>query len=627
MKSSRAILGTGFSIALAAALYIFVVHLQYAWIPSISLAAGAILYRLNPQRALRIYLFILPWCAALPALISNGYPFNYIAVPLFLLSGMIVVSMANRESLEVKHPVIRVAALFLVVTLISVTALLLRWSNLTIAGNAFMRDTPISPDGQRFSFGVIFPVITLLLSAVTPHLFLLLRRNNVPRRSAFHCLFAGYFVSLAIAIIQKFLSQGFLSRSYFVIHNQINGGASDFNAFGFMSGFVFLSAVILWAKSQSSSMTRLKITAYSLLLAGSLYGLILSGSRTGFLFVLAAIPVILFSAKWPVKWRSAILISGLVLILLAGGVLRSRVSATISGFTDTFRQDGLFVAVDKASNQRLTMIRSAAGIFSMAPMGGVGGGNFLFALKHLHYGENHLEDLPLNQFLLYFCETGLAGGLLFILLLVLLIRSVRNATLKPLFYTILLAFLVGTPLWLPELNVLFWFLIWAMMPPDPPPSPRGKYRLILVFTLIGLSFLGSINEFTRIHPLNWARERNVPYDYGFWPEDPDIQGARFRWTRHAAGIFLFPRTPLDARLSAQAPFDRLPGKTQRVDIFWRGRRIGSKQFHAPGQWPLHFKNPGGGFFEIRVLPTFNLKEMGLGIEARTLGIQASGLPN
>ena len=627
MERNRAILGTGFLIALGAGLFVFISHLHYGPMPLMALAVGALLYQLNPRYALRIYLFSLPWCAALPALIPNGYPFNYMAVPLFILSGMILVSMANRESLDTDHPVMRVAVLLLVLTLISVTALMIRWSNLTIPGNAFMRDTLISPDGQRLSFGIIFPVITLLLSAVSPHLVLLLHRHGVPKKSAFHWLFAGYAVSLAIALIQKFMIEGFLSRPYFVLHDQINGGASDFNAFGFMSGFVFLLAVVTWTSGTKGAMTRRTGFAYAALLSGSLYGLILSGSRTGFLFILAAIPVILFSKRWSVRMRSGILVSGLVLLVLGGGVLRHRIANTISGFTGTLSQDGLFSAVDKASNQRLTMVRSAAGIFAMAPLGGVGGGNFLFALKHLHHGESHLEDLPLNQFLLLFCETGIPGGLLFILLLILVIHAAKASPLKPLLWTVLLAFLVGTPLWLPELNVLFWFLVWAMIPPRPSPAPHRKRHSILAFGLIGFFVLGNGIEFSHIHPLQWARKRNVPYDYGFWPEDPDMKGTRFRWTHQAAGIYIPPQTRLDANIIAQAPFSHLPEGIQKVDLFWRGKRIHSRRFDSPGPWPLRFQNREGGFLEIRVHPVFNLKKMGLGPEGRTLGIQVQGLPD
>ncbi|GEM_PF-1705981 len=627
MNGSRFLLGMAFLAALTLTGLYFFFQLNFTLIPLAALGAGLILYLVHPQKALMWFLFALPWTSALPALDANGYPFNYMATPLFLLSGMILVSMWRRETLDMRHPLAFMAVLMALIALVSAIFLALRWSNITLAGLAFLRDTPVSPDGQRVSFAVVFPLVSMMLAAVTPHLFMMLRLHEPPRSRALNCLFAGYGVTLAIALIQRFIAPGFLSRGYFVFHNQLNGGTSDFNSLGFMSGFVFLAALLRLMQNEASSAARSipARIAGILLLPGALFGLILSGSRSGFLFVIAAAVVLLTGGKWSRKTRALLLLGSIVILMLAGGVLRQRVTRTVTELVGNLRRDGWFTAVDRASNQRLTMWRSGIRLMREAPLTGVGTGNFIFALKNLHYGENHLEDLPLNQYLLVASETGFAGAIVFLGLLWAMARKPRQRAWLPLFWTVLAVFLVGTPLWLPELALLFWLLAWLL---DPAPSPMekpAKRQLPLLCGLLLLFCLGSAREFSRLHPLNWCLARNVPYNYGIWPADLSAEGQRFVWTRAAAGRYLAAGTRTDLRLVADAPFAHLPGGKQHVRVFWRGKEIRNLQAHATREWPLKLHSSRGGFLEFRVDPAFNLKRLGLGREGRTLGVQIHGL--
>ena len=72
------------------------------------------------------------------------------------------------------------------------------------------------------------------------------------------------------------------------------------------------------------------------------------------------------------------------------------------------------------------MLIDSAKMIGRFPIGGVGAGNFLFYLKYMHFADDAYLDLPLNQYLLFFSETGLIGGLLFILFLVVLLKRQKK---------------------------------------------------------------------------------------------------------------------------------------------------------------------------------------------------------
>jgi len=627
MTGERFLLGIGFVLALAGGLLVIVVHLNFVVLPLTAMVLGLIGYMVNPSAALRGLIFAIPWTAALPALDPNGYPFNYMGIPLFLAAGMILASMAKRERLNARHPVAFMATAWITITAISVFFLLLRWSNLTLAGHAFLQDTPVTPDGQRISFAVVFPVITMMITAVSPHIFLMLRRHALSRKKALNSLFCGYFVSLGIAATQRFLAPGFLSRGYFIHHHQLNGGASDFNAFGFLSGFVFLAALLHFARSKPGNMARtIGATMRPLgIMTASLAGLILSGSRTGFLFVIAGGIVVLTSRRWRLKTR-VLLLSGCILLLaISGGVLRNRIAHTLTLFQESLQSDGIVSALDRASNQRITMLSSGIQLVGSAPVTGVGAGNFLFALKNLYYGREHLEDLPLNQYLLAASETGILGLVVFLGLLWIMARKPRHETWRPLLWTILAAFFVGTPLWLPELALLFWFTAW-LLDPESPRNPPAKGKILLAAVILALLFgLGSVWEFKRLHPLNWCRDKQAPYTYGLWNPDTAADGEVFSWTHHAAGVYLDPGSRRDIRVIAEAPFRKFPGGIQKIKVFWRGKNIRNYRTDTRREWWLKMHSSRGGFLEFRIDPPFNLRDMGLGPEGRTLGVQLHGL--
>ena len=259
---------------------------------------------------------------------------------------------------------------------------------------------------------------------------------------------------------------------------QLNGGFSDFNAFGFFAGAMFLyqaMKLMEWlpvkprasgpggvaaAPARASRCFSGGILAADLLfLAVALAAVLISGCRSAFLFVLAALLRLFFSRRpgWRLKTAAVVLLAAALLI--AGGTLGRRLrnslaqTARLSSIADLHR------AVDLVSNDRLEMLRDGGRMIGRFPGSGVGAGNFLFALKYLRFGEKTWLDLPLNQYLLVFSETGLPGGLAFLFFMAVLLRRQKPGNARFILAAMAFALLFNNFFWFPEVLLLFWIIV------------------------------------------------------------------------------------------------------------------------------------------------------------------------
>ncbi|MFC2156190.1 hypothetical protein ACFLRB_06865, partial [Acidobacteriota bacterium] len=210
------------------AVYKIVFNLKFFPLPLFFLVMGFISYRLNAKKSLYLFFFLLPVVNALPDFFFNGYPFNYMAIALFYLSGIIISAQffkkepspepgknthqknALNEGLPLTFnfkwagPYL----LFLVILWISALFLLLRWSNITLPSLAFWKDTPVTPTGELVSFASIFPVVALFLFFTAPYIPTLIKGNHLDERNVFKVLVYGYTLSFAVAVYQKLIDPG-----------------------------------------------------------------------------------------------------------------------------------------------------------------------------------------------------------------------------------------------------------------------------------------------------------------------------------------------------------------------------------------------------------------------------------
>ncbi len=633
--------GLGAGISLILLFYVVVIRLHFVALPVVFLALGFATYAWNGRKALMLFLFLLPLVNSTPDLFFNGYPYNYMGIPLFYLSGMLGASFLKKEEPDRGFPGRGVYFLLLALLGISAFFVFLRWSNLGLPGLAFLRDTPVAPSGERVSFACIFPVITLALFALSPFLAFLIRQRHLGEREIFAALKGGFCLSFLLALAQKTIDPDFMAQRWWgVVKGQVNGGFSDFNAFGFFAGAMFLyqalklidpPTIMAGERPGPGAAADLRrrlgggLAVDLLFLGVSFAAVFISGCRTAFLFVLAALVALAFSRKVGLAAKAAAVLLLAGSLLVAGGTLGKRLQHTAARAARLSAAADLYQEVDKLSNGRLEMLRDGARMTRRFPVSGVGAGNFLFYLKYLHYGETAYLDLPLNQYLLFFSETGLAGGLAFIFFLAALFWRQRPGTVRTMLAVMALALLFNNFFWFPEVALLFWvFVAGADWPASRAAKKPGIWPAAVILGFAAMN----IADFQALHPKNWAKETATPYAYGFsYPENEN--GRAFRWSGARAGVYVYPGAGGRYRgltLFCGAPLARLPGRRQTVDVYWRGKFLRSVVFLENGPYPLEFSDPahGQGFLEFRVRPVFNLKSMGLGDESRDLGVQASG---
>ncbi|MCP4152092.1 MAG: hypothetical protein GY757_30405, partial [bacterium] len=127
-------------LVIVAAFGAIVFQLHFWLIPSVCFAVGLVSALWNERFSLFLFLFLFPFINAAPELLNSPYPFNYMAVSLFLLSGICVAMVYRKfrfpESVDASKPYLDgdfvPYYLFLFVLLVSTVFLLLRWTNITL---------------------------------------------------------------------------------------------------------------------------------------------------------------------------------------------------------------------------------------------------------------------------------------------------------------------------------------------------------------------------------------------------------------------------------------------------------------------------------------------------------------
>jgi len=625
LRSSGFLFFASFTVILAG--IVIVCHLGFYQLPLFFLGLGAVSYFVFREKSLYLFFFLLPLINSTPDLFFNGYPFNYMGIPLFYLSGLLLGAVFRKEKLRFDFPWANAYLLFLFLLFLSAFFVFLRWSNLTVSSLAFLKDTPVTVSGDRVSFAVIFPFITLFIFSLSPFATVLIRENNLAESRVMGFLLAGFGVSVGIGLIQKYVNPDFLAQKWWGIsQHRFNAGFSDFNSFGFFSGVLFLYLVSRFpGRIPEASREKAKTAPYLILVLVALAGIFLSGSRTAFIFVLFAIGFLLWTPK--IRFRTKIVSVSILLIslILFGGTLKNRLLDNMAQLGGIVHSSSVQQDLDRISNGRIQMARNVLPILERFPLSGVGLGNFLFYLKYSRFNEWYYEDLPLNHYLLVLAETGVPGLLAFLFFLFVLAKDRWKSGFFVIFSAMLGALFFNQFFWFPEIAILFWTLAaFPGLRPDRAVIPRKTFVWFAVALLVTF-MAGNVSRFHSLHPLTWAKEKEAEYDYGFWYSEISSQG-EFRWTKEKAGI----RVTLDRngdsnrfRLICGAPLDKIKGAKQQVRFFWKGKyretvvftRNGGSVFFVRG------KPFDDGLLEFRVTPVFNLKKMVLGEEARDLGIQ------
>lgn len=638
------------------AVFKIVIHLKYIPLPLFFFLLGLVSYKLFPKKSLYLFLFLLPLINAVPDFFFNGLPFNYMAIALFYLSGIIVTAQFFKSGSPGRHKInvdsetalgreataffdVKWAGsylLFLLILWLSALFVFIRWSNITLPSLASWKDTPVTPSGELVSFASIFPVVTLFLFSAAPYILFLIKKSRLKESKVFKALLAGYTLSFAVGLYQKFIDPDFMAIGWWGEKlNQYNGGFSDFNAFGFFSGALFFYLVISVVNRVTAQ--DFKITCEHVMnrdfiflnfgLFITLSGIFLSGCRTAFLFILFAAAFLFFTKKIRLLYKIISILLIVILLIAAGGTLKKRILAMAANVKKVGSTSNIINALDRVTNGRIEMMQRSIPIIKKYPLTGVGSGNFLFFLKYRYLGEKYWEDLPLNEYLLILDETGIIGLLVFIYFLVALLKQKRKKIYSLLLASVLVAIFFNFFFWFPEIFLLFWIISSFAEEKTTAGGAPGKVKKIIIPGAVLLIFvLFNIIHFDSLHPKTWVKEKGREYGYGLWYLEKTPRDEIFRWTKGQAGVYLYLDKKGESKqfkLFCGAPLGKLEGKIQEVKIFWQGNLYKKITFRKNREFS--FKVTGeplaAGFLELRVSPTFNLKKMKISTESRDLGVQ------
>ncbi len=610
-----------------------VINIGFTEIPIIFLLLGFSTYLINTRISLNLFVFLLPLITAFPYFAPNGFPYNYMAVVLFHLSGILIASLIKKEKFDFNFNWSIYYLFFLIIIWISAIFVFLKWSNITLSSMAFLKDTLVEPGGTRTSFASIFPILTLFLFSASPYISVLLKKNRIFGERIFLFLLPGYCISVLISLYQMFVDHYFLKmkmKASKVEADQFSGGFSDFNSFGFFSGVIFLSFSIFLINHLHNRGNKKesfkKISFYITGMFFSAIGIFVSGSRAAFIYILSSLFIFFFSKKVKKKLKIIVLIIFLVISLSGGGVLKKRISNTFKNFYSSFSSDNFIKTLDKASNARIQMFQNSFIIIKNYPLSGVGTGGFLFYLKNLKFNQKYLEDLPLNHYLLIFDEGGIIALLAFLLFFISILKNLKDKYFIFLVATIYVTLFFNNYFWFPEALLIFWIIVSIGSKDNISDRFKQKRKILVGFALISIFIAANIYTFGDLHPVNSTAGKNVLYDYGFWYQEKDNNNNKFYWSRGESGFYLIiPETGFSKKIKVVcgAPLSHLKGRSQNLKIFWRRKLFNEVEFKENRSVEFVIKDvPGSrGFLEFRVFPTFNLKKLGLSIETRDLGVK------
>jgi hypothetical protein len=603
---------------------IFLFHFGFVIFPLLFTLLGILLRTIFKKNYLLVFSLLIPILPAFAGFNSGGFPYNYFILPLFVLTGIVISdSIINKEFLAAgKETIPRHYIYYLLILSISFIFVILRWSNLTLSPLAFFKDTPITPSGQRISFGIIFPVVELALFSLSPLYYLLLRRE-ADLRPILIAFLSGQSLSIFYSLLQQLQANVFPETV-------LRGMASDSTAFGFLSALGLLLAWYLYCHYAE------KWWGFFFIFV-SLIGIVNSATRIGFFAVILVFFLFILSGRKKIFsfiFMSVLLLGGVFLyrqfFYQPGFNFLTRMKSDLQIFGNSLKQKKIDSdLLQNYSAERVILWQYSLECLKSFPVTGVGTGNFVFWVMHTHAG-NFLHHLPANQYFFISSSTGLMGILIFLFFCSGLFSG-KKWPEKYLLGIFLFLLIFNDYLWFPEIFLAFW--LFASLGEKGVERPLVFIKSFKIFYSLGLLvfILFNLLNFSDLHPKTWLHAVSIPYNYGLYYEEGE-NGRRYNWTMEKAGIYIYLDRlgrSTNFNLVCGAPLSRLPNNKQTVDIYWRGRFLKSAVFHENGQYPLQIEDHkhSEGFLEFRVRPVFNLKKMGLGAESRDLGVQVSGPGN
>lgn len=566
----------------------------------------------RPERALRAFCFLFPLTGFLARALGATDPASW---PVLLFGGLALGwtfrFLYDFESVPdpsgADSPLRALVAVWALATLVAFARAKTWW-----AVTHGLTGRTVNSAGLAEGTAVRESLLTLAILGTGAGLFFLLRRSGPQARSrALGAVLFGTAVSAFLAILQAVRIFPGETRPFWKLTERLSGGATDPNALGLLCG---LGIPVLIGLVLGPGKPRWALPA----LCSSAVGVVLSGSRSGFLVAVVggAVAVILSPGRRRV--RAGIALLGVVALVLVLGTLTRGSPGDVGGrLGDLFRSS---LSLDDRASSRPILWRSAGVLFRESPVEGGGLGSFSWRLPDLAGADRSrlaLRDNPGSAYLQALAETGIIGLVVTLGLLVAVgVAALSGIRESPgpgaAVLAFLLALVIGSHWLAPEVGLLFFLLAATVATPRPAGSAVRRAALVLV-ALYAVFAVRAVSA--TADPAETFRHGNR---VGFYGRESGHGGA-FQWTRRRFALRVPREAPGRITLANYSPEGKPVEVTVTADdgraLFRRTIPSGGSTSLAlwAGGWPRVFR------FELS--RSFVPKRLGLS-DRRELGVVA-----
>jgi O-antigen ligase len=598
-------------------------------LPVLVIAVGlALVATWSPARAIVAFAFLFP-CAGLLTRLSGGM--DPVTWPALLLGGLAAGwsfrFIYDFDSMPEPSPLDRpLRALLLLWTLATVLAVV-RASTLWAALHG-LTGRAVNGEGMPEKAAVRESLLAFAALAAGAGFYLLLRRQGpAVRLKALRSALLGVGASAAAACFQRLDLLPQETRPYWKMTGRIAGAAADPNSLGLLCAV----ALVLVAAGLLRATPRDRFAPIAALLLAA--GLMLSGSRAGFLLLLAGALILLLAGGLASRER----LTALVLFAaaaLGGGLFLLRGSEGALG-TRLAQSFDPSLPIEYRMSARPLLWRAAGRLFLRHPVEGAGMGVFSWQFPDLMREENRrflMRDNPGSAYVQALAETGAAGFLLTAFFVVSLgALALRRARERDVLVggtgvaiaAFLAALAVGSHWFAPDVSLLFFLLAALVAGPAPARASDGLKteeaatpwlrRSLLVLILL-YAFAAGAAVLATARP-----EEAFRYSPRIGFHDEEVgPGGPFRWTRRKFALWVEPGQTREILLAHFSPSPKpvdvevtLDGRT----IFRRALKAGESATLRLNGSPLR---PRAIIFNVS--QAFVPKRLGLSQDRRELAL-------
>jgi O-antigen ligase len=536
----------------------------------------------RPERALRDFCFLFPLAGLLARAFGATDP---VAWPVLLFGGL-ALGWTFRFLYEFESvpdpstadaPLRALVTIWALATVVAIARAKTWWAVAHgLTGRA------VNSEGLPEASAVAESILTLAILGAGATFFFLLRRSGPAARArATRAALLGTAVSAFLAVLQAVRIIPEEIRPFWKLTGRLSGGATDPNALGLLCGLAIpaLVAVVLGSGKPRWALPGLMSLSV---------GVVLSGSRSGFLVaVLGGFAAVLLSRARR-RIRAAVALAAVVALVLVVGTLTRRSPGDVGERLGNLFRSSL--SLENRASSRPTLWRSAWVLYRESPAEGGGLGSFSWRLPDLAGADRRrlaLRDNPGSAYLQALAETGIIGLLVMLGFFVAVGRPALSRLREApgsgaAVLAFLLALLVGSHWLAPEVGLLFFLLAADVAAPRSGSITGGPLRAVL-FGVVALYTVFALRAiFATADPAETFRYRNRVGFYGRETGD----GGPFQWTRRRFALRVLREGPGRISLANYSP----EGKPVEITV-------------AADEGPVLFRRtlPSGGSARLALL--------------------------